>query len=222
MTFKIASVDSFVIEFDTTISLQSSKKIKYYYESLKQMQGIIDLIPSYTTLFIVYDIFTTTYAELVSKIKAIPYKKQLEQSNSVLHEIPVYYGEEYGLDLERISQSKNISIQEIIKLHTSKVYNVFAIGFAPGFAYLGQVDERIAMSRLQTPRKMIPKGSVAIADSQTAVYPQNSPGGWNIIGNTPFKMFDTSLKSLCPVNMGDQIQFKSIDKEAFEILRGEA
>lgn len=221
MNFKIASVDSLVIEFDTTISLKSSQKIKYYYECVKKLEGIVDLIPSYTTLYITYDIFNTSYEELVSKIKAIKYTQQLNVSSSVLHEIPVYYATEVGPDLQRISEAKNISIEEIITLHTSKDYNVFAIGFAPGFAYLGEVDEKIAMGRLQSPRKMIAQGSVAIADTQTAIYPQNSPGGWNIIGNTPFKMFDKSLKTLCPVNMGDRIKFKSISKEEFEALKGQ-
>ena len=106
-------------------------------------------------------------------------------------------------------------MDEIIKLHTSKLYDVYAIGFAPGFAYLASVDEKIAIPRLDTPRKNIPKGSVAIANTQTAVYPQSSPGGWNIIGRTTFEFFDKTIDELTPVKVGDKIKFNPISKDEF-------
>ena len=220
MDFKTASVDSFLVNFSDTISLETSKKVKFYYEKVKEFDFIIDLIPSYTTLMITYDIFKTSHEVIISKIKKLKYIESEEAFYSKLFEIPVYYGLEVGIDLERISSEKNISIKEIINLHSSKVYNVYAIGFAPGFAYLGEVDERTAMSILHTPRKSIIKGSVAIADTQTAIYPNSSPGGWNIIGATTFQMFDKNIKNLCPVNMGDKIKFKSISKEEFIELGG--
>lgn len=220
MQFQVASVDSIIVQFSQTISLEVSQKIKFYFESIKKIEGIIDVIPSYTTLYIQYDIFHYDFDTLVGLVNTLHYDKEQAKTTSKLITIPVYYGVEVGLDLERISKAKNISIENIIQQHTKDIYTVYAIGFAPGFAYLGEVHTSIAMSRLETPRKMVPKGAVGIADTQTAVYPQNSPGGWNIIGKTPFEMFDKKLPELCPVNMGDTIQFKAINKEEFLSLGG--
>lgn len=221
MTVNIASVDSIILTLDDSITLEASLKVKFYYEALKDFDAIVDLVPSYTTLLITYDIFKISYDELKTEIEAIVYEPKQRAKSQKLIEVPVYYGKEVGIDLERISHAKKISIEEIIDLHTSTVYNVFAIGFSPGFAYLAHVNEKIAMPRLQTPRKFIEKGSVAIADSQTAIYPQQSPGGWNIVGMTRFNMFDKNLETLCPVSMGDQIKFKSISKEEFMCSKDE-
>ena len=122
--------------------------------------------------------------------------------------------------MERISQIKNISIKDIISIHSSQNYRVYAIGFSPGFAYMGEVDDRINVNRLPNPRKKIPKNSVAIANEQSAIYPIDSPGGWNIIGKTPLEMFDKSLNNLCPVNVGDEVEFYSVSKEEFLSLGG--
>jgi KipI family sensor histidine kinase inhibitor len=120
-----------------------------------------------------------------------------------------------GFDLQRVALNANISIEEVIKIHSSKIYDVFTIGFLPGFAYLASVDDKIITPRLNSPRKKIPKGSVAIADSQTAVYPCDSPGGWNIIGRTTFEFFDKSLENLSPVCINTQIKFNPISKEEY-------
>lgn len=215
MNFKIASVDSILVGFNTVISLKTSQEVKFYYEKLKSFEGIIDLVPSYTTLLITYDIYQTSFDEIKEKIEMIEYNESQDNGTFKLFEIPVYYGEEVALDLECISHFKKISKQDIIASHTSKTYNVFAIGFAPGFAYLGEVSEKIAMARLETPRKMVAKGSVGIADTQTAIYPQKSPGGWNIIGSTLFDMFDKTIEELCPMSMGDKVKFKEICKEEY-------
>ncbi len=122
---------------------------------------------------------------------------------------------EVGLDLEDMSTKTDLSIQEIIDIHSNKLYDVYAIGFLPGFAYLASVDKRIAMPRLSSPRKQIPKGSVSIADTQTAVYPQASPGGWNIIGRTALELFDKNLDSLSPLSVGNKVKFNAISKEEF-------
>jgi len=132
-----------------------------------------------------------------------------------LVEIPVYYGIEVGPDLERVAQLHNISIDDVIRLHTARDYHVFAIGFAPGFAYMGEVDPALRTPRLETPRTQVPVGSVALADQQTAVYPVVSPGGWNILGRTPVKMFDPERADLCPVATGDRVRFVPISRAAF-------
>ncbi len=221
MHFKTANVDSFIIEFSSSINLEVSSKIKFYYDVIKNYEEVIDTVPSYTTLLVTFDIFKTSKKHLEERINTIVYEKQNKDKKINTIKIPVYYGSEVGFDLERIANFHKISVDEVINYHSSKPYTVFTIGFAPGFAYLGEVDKKIAMPRLEAPRKMIPKGSVAIADTQTAVYPQNSPGGWNIVGRTPFKMFDKSLANLSPVIMGDKIEFFSIEKDEYLALGGE-
>ncbi|WP_413702232.1 5-oxoprolinase subunit B family protein [Psychromonas sp. KJ10-10] len=135
-------------------------------------------------------------------------------------ELPVYYGEEVALDHDALSQHTGLAFSEIIKLHTSECYRVFAIGFAPGFAFLGNIPTQIAMPRKKNPRTTVPKGSVAIADRQTAVYPNESPGGWQIIGRTPINLLDITTASLSKFSMGDQVKFKAINKQAFLAMGG--
>ena len=135
--------------------------------------------------------------------------------------LPVYYAPEAGIDLESLAERAGLPISKVIDLHAGAEYRVYAIGFAPGFAYLGEVDERIAAPRLATPRASVPRGSVAIADRQTAVYPSVSPGGWNLIGRCPVPMFDPSAQPCMPVAVGDTVRFEPISREHFLTLGGD-
>jgi KipI family sensor histidine kinase inhibitor len=219
--FNIASVDSFIISFSDEISLDISEKIKFYFQEINKLEYTIDVVPSYTTIMVIFDIFNTSFEKLQKQIEEINYALNNKEKESTIIEIPSYYGEEIGLDLKRISELNNISVKDIIEIHSSQVYNAFTIGFAPGFAYLGQVDKKIATPRLETPRKIVKKGSIAVADTQTAIYPQDSPGGWNIIGLTTFNMFDKGLDNLCPLSMGDKVKFRPISQKEFISLGGE-
>lgn len=217
MIFKIASVDSLIIYFGEEINQDISSKVRNAFSSIKELndEALIEVIPSYSSIFITFDIFKYDYNSLKQKLISIINLDETFEKNEEIITIDVYYGSEVGFDLEHISNSSNLSIYEIIQLHSNKLYDVYAIGFLPGFAYLGNVDKKIAMPRLSSPRKVIPKGSVAIADTQTAVYPQNSPGGWNIIGKTAMELFDKNLQTLSPLSMGKKIKFNSISKEEF-------
>lgn len=218
MIVKIASVDSVIIYFSKTISKQSSLEVKAAYKVLKEHKGkgIIELIPSYNSLLVTYDIFYYDYDSiknfLINSLKSL---EEYQENESGIITIDVYYAEEVGFDLQRVALKSNLSIDEVIKLHSSKVYDVYAIGFLPGFAYLASVDERIKTSRLETPRKTVAKGSVAIADTQTAIYPKESPGGWNILGKTAFELFDKNLKQLSPISIESKIKFNPISKDVF-------
>ena len=217
MIFKIASVDSLIIYFGSEINQDISTKVKKAYLSLKQLnlEGIIEIIPSYSSIFISYDIFKYDYYSLKNKLEnSINLDFQTDISDDILT-IDTYYGVDVGLDLEDMSLKTKLSIEDIIDLHSNKLYDVYAIGFLPGFAYLASVDEKIAVPRLATPRKIIPKGSVSIANTQTAVYPQNSPGGWNIVGRTAMELFDKNLESLSHFFVGQKIKFNPISKEEF-------
>jgi len=222
MDIRVVSVDSLIIYFGDTIEEHIALKIKKAYSYIKnlKLEGVIEIIPSYTSIFISYDILKydfETLKNLLKKSLTFDYENSFEEK---IITIDVYYGLEVGFDLKNISSVKNLKIEEIIQIHSNKIYDVYAIGFLPGFAYLGKIDEKIAMPRVITPRKLVPKGSVAIADFQTAVYPKDSPGGWNIIGKTTFEFFDKNLKNLSPLSVGNKIKFNPISKKEFLALGG--
>jgi len=218
MRIKIASVDSLIIYFGDTISKENSLKVKAAYKLLKGLKNkaFIEIIPSYTSIFISYDIFKYNFDTLKNMLeKVLKDIKPFEQKNQKPIIIDVYYSLDVGLDLQRVASRSNLSVDEVIKIHSEKIYDVYAIGFLPGFAYLASVDEKINTPRLETPRKKIPKGSVAIADNQTAVYPKDSPGGWNILGRTAFEFFDKNLEDLSCISIESKIKFNPISKEEF-------
>lgn len=183
---------------------------------------VVDLIPSYSSILVVFNLFEIDHHRLKTKLRGV---LQNSLSNTMtkgrLVELPAYYDLNVGVDLARIAKHANLTVKEVISLHQSQEYRVYAIGFAPGFAYLGEVDERIAMARLTTPRLKVPKGAIAIADRQTAVYPAQSPGGWNIIGSCPIDMFNAKEEPYMPISVGDRVKFKAIDKTQFLALGGE-
>lgn len=183
---------------------------------------LVELVPAATSLLIVFDLLKTDHASLSSRIHQWwPLHLSPGQRLGQLIELPCYYAAEVAPDLARLASLHQLSIAEIIHRHSSKRYQVNAIGFAPGFAYLGDVPAPIATPRLATPRARVPKGSVGIAGSQTAVYPAASPGGWNIIGNCPIPMFDLHKHPVMPMSVGDEVQFVAIDRAEFFRLGGE-
>ncbi len=184
---------------------------------------LIDLVPSYASLLIIYDALLADHMNVSARIRAavrgIEPNTAVSKGRSVV--LPVYYSPESGEDLEALASNANIAIDEVIALHSGMEYRVYAIGFAPGFAYLGEVDERIAAPRLTTPRTKVPRGAVAIADRQTAVYPAVSPGGWNLIGRCPVRMFNPDADPTMPVSVGDRVRFEPIDRNQFLGLGGD-
>lgn len=217
MRFSISSVDSLIIYFGDVISEETYLKVKKAYRCMRNLNidGLIEIIPSYTSIFISYNIFKYDYEslkELLEKKIDFNLKDDFEEK---LITIDVYYGVEVAYDLEKIAFEKLFNIDDVIQIHSNKIYDVYAIGFLPAFAYLATVDERISTPRLKTPRREVPKGSVAIADNQTAVYPQQSPGGWNIIGKTALELFDKKQDSLSIFEIGNKVKFNPISKEQF-------
>jgi KipI family sensor histidine kinase inhibitor len=183
---------------------------------------LVDLVPSYASLLILYDPLLCDRLQLSRRVRAALDALQVQPAATARTVVlPVYYAADAGADLESLAARAGISTGELIQLHTARAYRVYAIGFAPGFAYLGEVDERIAAPRLATPRAAVPRGSVAIAERQTAVYPAVSPGGWNLIGRCPVPMFDPAAQPYMPVTVGDSVQFESIDRERYLALGGE-
>lgn len=185
-------------------------------------RGLIDLVPSYASLLVVYDSDVIDHLDLLAAMRTLLAVTAGDaQSEGRLVTLPVYYSEESGPELAAIAAAAAMTTDEVIALHASTEYRVYAIGFAPGFAYLGEVDPRIACARLATPRQKVPRGAVAIADRQTAIYPAQSPGGWNLIGLCPLPMFDRQATPTMPVAVGDRVRFEAIDRQRFLELGGE-
>ncbi|TPE54941.1 5-oxoprolinase subunit PxpB [Maribrevibacterium harenarium] len=191
---------------------------------LKQELGdvLVDLVPSYASILIIFDLFKTDYYHIRRAVKAID-SRLVDGESGVgrVVTLPVYYGTEVGADLVALASRAGLTIDQVIDIHQQGEYRVYAIGFAPGFAYLGDVDPRIATPRLATPRQKVPRGAVGIADRQTAIYPSVSPGGWNLIGRCPQRMFNPEQEPTMPVQVGDRVKFRAIDKDEYLSLGGE-
>ncbi|UTA47833.1 5-oxoprolinase subunit PxpB [Simiduia sp. 21SJ11W-1] len=181
---------------------------------------LVDMVPSYGSLLVTYNPLEADPLTVRATLKRCAQGEATAGRVSQLVRLPVYYAPEAGPDLEALAERAKLSVAEVVSIHTETLYRVYAIGFAPGFAYLGEVDERIAAPRLATPRTKVPKGAVAIADRQTAVYPAPSPGGWNLIGRCPTPMFDPKAEPTMPVQSGDQVQFYAISREEYLALGG--
>lgn len=214
MKFRVAGADSLIIEFGNEINTQTHKLVMTNYEKLKPY--FLEVTPSYTTILIKYGV-DKTYDDTVDKIKELlVYDVEEAEQNSKIITIGAYYDESVGYDLKRVAEYHKISVKDVIKIHSSKVYDVYAIGFLPGFAYMGTVD--IPTPRVE-PRDEVAKGSVGIAGGQTGIYPMKSPGGWNIIARTYEKLFDENIDGFSLLKVGDRVKFEPVTKEEF-INRG--
>jgi inhibitor of KinA len=215
----LAGESSLLIYFGNKIDPNLPGNIANFAKQLKKhySESIINLTPSYTSLLVNYDLNKTNYQQFKAQVGKLLEKfsfEQAEQISNVIH-IPVYYGFEVALDLEKLLAEKELTIDEFIHIHTSQTYQVYAIGFSPVFAFLGQVDEQIQAPRLATPRIKILAGSVGIADRQTAVYPIDSSGGWNIVGRTVLDLSLKDPKNLDKFKIGDEVRFYSISRDEF-------
>jgi len=220
----IASENSSIVYFSERPCSQTSDQIAYTANALKVRLGddLIDLIPSYHSLLVIYNPLKLGYQKIEQEIRNTigQWTSNNQSQKGPIVELPVYYSPESGPDLQRIADHSGLTIDQIIEIHQQTEYTVYAMGFAPGFAYLGEVDTRIAMPRLATPRHNVPQGAVAIADRQTAIYPSRSPGGWNLIGLCPTSLFNAEQQPPSPMAVGDRICFKAISRDEFIQLGG--
>ncbi|MDQ2076011.1 5-oxoprolinase subunit PxpB [Marinimicrobium sp. ABcell2] len=214
-----AGADALIVRFGEHIDPALADTIRLATDRLRTVASVRDLIPSYTTLMVCYSPVHSDFERMAAKVthalEGVSAVTSDARSAGRRVEIPVWYHSSVGPDLERVARYHKISVEEVIHRHSGCDYQVFAIGFAPGFAYMGNVDPSLATPRLDTPRPLVPAGSVALADQQTAVYPISTPGGWNILGRTAVKMFDRQQHGLCPVSAGDRVRFVPVSKEEF-------
>lgn len=182
----------------------------------ESIDGIVETVPSYRTLLVIYQPLILPTMDLKERLQRI--EKGLQHTSfpePALNRIPVVYGGAFGADLEGVATSHQISPEDVIRLHCSKPYLIYMIGFMPGYPYMGELPEALVTPRLKTPRLSVPAGSVAIALNQTGIYPMESPGGWQILGRTPVKLFHPERQPPALLRMGDQVQFYPITEKEF-------
>ena len=222
--FLFSGDSALVIEFGNEISVDINKKIRKMMDDIKKenIDGIVELVPTYCSLLINYDVLKFDYNTLVEKLKTF-LNNNLETAEGeevTLIEIPTLYNDEVGPDLSYVAEHNKISKEEVIKIHTGTDYLVYMLGFMPGFTYLGGMSEKIATPRLESPRLQIYPGSVGIAGKQTGMYPSMSPGGWRIIGRTPLKLYNPDSDTPVYISSGDYVRYVSISEEEYnDILK---
>lgn len=217
-----AGDSSVLIEFGKEISPQINKRITMLVHLMKeqQIEGVVDIIPAFTSLLVNYDPRVISYKKIRKRLEKLAKLEVKDiQTSAKVYEIPVCYGGEYGPDVENIAKLAGLSKEEVIQIHSSKDYLIYMLGFLPGFSYLGGLDERIHTPRLANPRVRIPAGSVGIGGSQTGIYPLDSPGGWQLLGQTPIKTYDPKREIPILFEAGDYIRFVPITQEEFHEIK---
>jgi KipI family sensor histidine kinase inhibitor len=214
--FRIMGDRALLVELGDQIDPSINEKVRELFLRLDRRppEGVVELVPSYRSLMVVYDPLRTGFDRLRDEILSL----QQAADPSLVPQprtlsVPVVYGGEYGPDLDWVAGFHKISPEQVVTLHTGTTYRVYMIGFTPGYPYLGELPEALATPRRETPRTVVPQGSVAIAQRQTGIYPVQSPGGWNILGWTPIKLFDASQWPPTPLEMGDRVRFFPIQRE---------
>lgn len=213
------------VDFGNIISDDIHRKVLLLVRALEEagLPDIKDVVPAYSSVSVFYDGIAllkrhkSAFGYMSRQIKALLSQSvKTDVADFRMVEVPVCYSRKYGLDLVDISEQTKLPVEEIIHLHTAIKYKVYMIGFLPGFAYMGDVDESIAVPRKPEPRAKIEAGSVGIAGKQTGIYPLASPGGWQIIGRTPIQLFDTQKAEPVFFRAGDEVRFYSITEDEFD------
>lgn len=212
---------SVLIEFEPEISEKCLEKVIFYKSLLEKkfFKEKVEVINAYYSLLIFYSSHIENIYDEVLAVKTIIDKVNItKKTHCQLFRIPVCYDPEFGVDLEYISNEKKLSFQEIITLHSTPVYTVYFIGFLPGFLYLGGLDKNLHISRRKTPRLSVPKGAVGIGEKQTGIYPKSSPGGWQIIGNSPLNFFDKNIDPPSKFFAGDKVKFYPVSRNEHALI----
>lgn len=221
-----AGMDAWLVRLFDTIDERNMGWITALVSACERIFGerLLDLVPSYTTVLVQFDTLQLEHAQarrLLQSVLAELAPDGTDQTASIT-ELPVWYHPSVGPDMARLEQHTGLATPELVTLHSQPLYRVFALGFAPGFAFMGSVSARLELPRLERPRPLVPAGSVAIAGRQTAAYPNASPGGWNLLGRTSATLFDTKRTGLSLLQVGDSVRFVPVTKSEFERLGGDS
>jgi len=208
-------------DFGSDVNKEINQEVIKHFKTLtsKNIKGITNLAPSYNKLIITFDLNITSYKELREKILNLKLDK-INEKASKKKKIPICIDEEFALDIERVSKNSNLNIKEIYNHILNKDFYCYMTGFVAGMPFLGDTNKNIRLKRLETPRVKVPKGSVGITEQFCNIYTYESPGGWNIIGNTPVKIFDKNKEeNPTLIKPGDSVQFYEINKNEFNKIK---
>jgi inhibitor of KinA len=220
--FRVCGDRAMLVEYGDGVALAINERVRAMALIItrEKLQGVESVIPAYRSLAITYN--PLIIAPEVLQRRLIELEEQAQEERIPpprTVEIPVLYGDEVGPDLGFVAQHNGLTLEAVVQIHSGTLYPIYAVGFAPGFCYLGGLDERLHTPRLATPRKRVAAGSVGIAETQTGVYPSDSPGGWQLIGRTPLNLFNPAKDDPFLYRAGDRIRFVPIDAEAFSRIR---
>ena len=216
--FFLAGDRGLLAEFGASIDPKINQKVRQIFLSLEKtpIDGVVEIIPTYRSILIFYNPSLSNPERLKQEI--------LDRENSLdkweipppeTIEIPVCYGDNFGPDLAFVAQHNNLTPEEVIQIHTSGTYLIYMLGFTPGFPFLGGLSEKLFTPRLENPRQLVPAGSVGIANNQTGIYSIDSPGGWQLIGKTPIKLYDPTGAPPILLKAGNYLKFKQISRKEF-------
>ena len=219
-----SSDSSLCVRFGEEISPALNRQVRAFAAAVEAagIDGVTELVPAYGSVTVHYRPETLGYARLYERLNAIAGGLTAAQAAPAgVLRVPVLYGDTHGPDLRSVAERHGLTVEEVIKLHTAPTYLVYMLGFLPGFCYLGGLDERLVTPRLTTPRVSIPAGSVGIAGAQTGIYPLESPGGWQLIGQTPLRLYDPKRERPILAEAGMELVFYPIDEAEYDRLRRE-
>lgn len=222
--FRIAGDRGLLVEYGDSIDPVINRKVRAMTMAINQqnVRGVVEVIPTYRSIIILYDPLVTDPPKLKEALLTIEERlSEIRIPPPETVEIPVCYGGDFGPDLDFIAQTNNLSVDDVVRIHSGPVYQIYMIGFTPGFPFLGGLAEILYTPRLETPRALVPAGSVGIANDQTGIYPVDSPGGWQLIGRTPLKLFDPDRSNPFLLKAGDLLKFKPISIVEYQRLAEE-
>ncbi len=223
--FEPAGIDGWIIRLFDEIDESNIGPVQSLAGTCEKVLGdaLIDLVPSYTTLLVIFDpLRLAPWEARALLIQCVAESSgATDREQGALHTLETWYDPSVGPDLERVAQHANVTVDDVIARHSGLEYRVFAIGFAPGFAFMGLLDPVLECPRHDTPRRSVPAGSVAITGRQTAAYPMATPGGWNLLGRTATRLFDRERKPFNLLRAGDRVRFVAVDHDAFAAAGGD-
>jgi len=224
LTYKPLGSIAVLIQWPKKIETDILKNITIFKHKIEVDMGeyVLETVPAYNSLTVFFDTARIKYSGVVADLKEIYASKdqKLLTANKVW-KIPVCYDDEFALDLKLLAKAKKLTKEKVIALHCEPIYDIYFIGFLPGFLYLGGLSPKLEYPRKDKPRMKVKKGDVALADKQTGIYPKESPGGWNIIGNSPIRFFNVDEFPPCFAVAGDKVKFMPIDKLKYEAIKKE-
>lgn len=216
VNFSAAGDQGIMMEFGTKIQVETNKTIRAMVDRLQQRKEVVEMIPTFCSLLILYDCRKTSYEQMKKLLlQEVACIKEDRMRRKTVHKIPVCYERKYGEDLPFVAAYTGFDEEEVIALHSGREYFIYMLGFLPGFAYLGGMDQRLICPRLESPRVKIPAGSVGIGGEQTGIYPLASPGGWRLIGRTPMRPYQPGGSPTILFQMGEYIRFEPISSEEY-------